>query len=375
MAIPLAYNLRNLAVRRTTTLMTAAAIGLTVAVLLASLSLVEGLRSAFEATGHPLNVLVTRKGSMSELTSIIGRSTFQDLKVRPGVGLASLEVVTGINLGGIDVTLRGVGPEGLAIREAVKLAEGRWFRPGQREVVVGKALAGRYATATPGRELVFGRGRWTVVGVMDGGRSAVNSEIFADLNQVAADYNRSDALSSVLIRAVDESAAQALINDLGSDRRFNLTAQTERSYYADQTKSAVPIQALGLFVAAIMAVGSAFAAMNTMFTAVAWRGPEIGTLRVLGFSRRGILFSFFLESLLLSAAGGAFGCLLVLPLNRITTGIGSMTTFTFFIFQLRVTPQMMVWGFVFALVVGGIGGYFPARAAARKDILAALRGV
>lgn len=375
MALPLAYNLRNLVVRRTTTLLTASAIGLTVAVLLTSLALVEGLRSAFEATGHPLNILVTRKGSLSELTSVMNRASFQVMRVKPGVRQASLELVTGITLGQINITLRALTPDGPALRESVRIAEGRWFTPGQREIVVGKNIARRYPAAALGRELEFGRGRWTVVGILDGGRSAVNSEIFADLNQAAADYNRNDGLSSVLLRASDEAAAQALINDLTSDRRFNVTAQPERAYYAEQTKSALPIQALGLFVAAIMAIGSGFAAMNTMFTAVAWRGPEIGTLRFLGFSRHAILLSFLFESLLLSAAGGALGCLLVLPLNSVTTGIGSITTFSEIVFQLRVTPELMAWGFAFALVVGGVGGFFPARAAARKEILTALRGV
>ena len=346
MVLPLSYNLRNLAVRRTTTVLTALAIGLTVAVLLTSLALVEGLRASFVATGHPQHVLVTRKGSLSELTSVISRTSFQELRAKAGVRKASLELVTGINLGKANTSLRGLTADGVAMREHVRLASGRWFNAGQREVVAGRSVADRYPAARLGSTLEFGKGRWTVVGIMDSGGSATDSEIFADLNQVASDYNRYEGLSSVLLRADDP---QALINDILSDRRFNVTAQSERSYYEEQTKSALPLQTLGLIVAIIMAVGSAFAAMNTMFTAVAWRSAEIGALRVLGFTRAAILLSFLVESLLLSAAAGVLGCLLVLPLSRFTTSIGSVSTFSEVVFRLRSTPEHMVLGIGFAL--------------------------
>ncbi|MBI4877769.1 MAG: ABC transporter permease [Acidobacteria bacterium] len=386
MAIPIAYNLRNLAVRKTTTLMTALGVALTVAVLVGVLALVEGLRTSFVATGHPLNVLVMRKGSTAELTSNFNRTSYQDLRGISGIArnaagemMASLEMVTVIlldqeaNSGTINVTLRGVTPAGLEMREVLRLAQGHMFRPGQREVVAGKSIAERYPEARLGRKLRFGRGEWEVVGVMDGGRSAYNSEIFADLNQVSSDYNRSEVLSSALVRATDEVARQALINRLEGDPRFNVMAQTERSYYEAQTSSALPIQILGYFIAVVMAIGSSFAAMNTMYAAVARRGAEIGTLRVLGFSRGGILLSFLLESLLLSALGGVLGCLLVWPLNNISTGIGSFVTFAEIVFNFNITPRIMGIGVGFALLMGALGGFFPARMAARKEILTALR--
>jgi len=182
-------------------------------------------------------------------------------------------------------------------------------------------------------------------------------------------------LSSVLVRAVDPVAVQALVNDLQSDRRFNVMAQTERSYYEQQMQSAAPIEFMGTFVAVIMAIGSSFAAMNTMYAAVARRSAEIGTLRVLGFSKAGILSSFLIESLLLSLVGGLLGCLLVLPLNSIETGIGSFVTFSEIAFNFRVTGELMLKGLFFALLMGAIGGVFPARLAANKEILTALREI
>lgn len=387
MAIPISYNVRNLIVRKTTTLMTAVGIALTVAVLAAVFALVNGLRTAFAATGDPLHVLVMRQGGNAELTSVVTQQSFQIIKSFPGIAkgpdgqpMASIEIVSVINLtspenpNGMNVTLRGLSQRGIEMRH-LKIVEGRWFTPGKREVVVGKSVEKRYPKAQLGEQLRFGKGSWTVVGVMDGGKSAYNSEIWGDSNQVASDFNRPDALSSVLLQADNEVAVQSLIHSLESDRRLVVTAMTERAYYEAQTISSAPIQYLGIFVSIIMAVGSCFAAMNTMYAAVARRAKEVGTLRVLGFTRGSILFSFFLESLLLSLVGGAIGILLVLPLNNVTTGIGSFITFSEIAFNFHVGPRIMIEGLVFALIMGAVGGLLPARQAAKKEILTALREV
>ena len=388
MAIPIAYNLRNLVVRKTTTIMTALGIALTVAVLLAILALVNGLRTALHATGNPLHVLVLRKGSDTELVSNFTRQGFQNLKFKPGIArarsgepFASLEMVTVINLAsvdapdGINVTVRGLSPTGIELRNDLKLISGRWFEPGKREIVVGESISKRFPEAHLGNKLRFGSGDWDVVGVMSAGQSATNSEIFADLNQISSDFHRTEVLSSALLRATDAVAADALVQDLSNDQRLNATALLEKDYYDKQTSSARPIQFLGTFVSVIMAVGSAFAAMNTMYAAVARRAREIGTLRVLGFSRGSILLSFFTESVLLSVLGGVIGCLLVLPLNGVTTGIGNFATFSETDFNLSVSPAVMATGVAFAILLGACGGLFPARNAARQEVLTALRGV
>jgi ABC-type antimicrobial peptide transport system permease subunit len=292
--------------------------------------------------------------------------------------MASLEMVTVINLPSIDspqgmnVTLRGLIPLGIDMRE-VAIQEGQWFRTGQREVVVGKSVAKRYPGARLGQRLRFGRGDWKVVGVFDGGQSAINSEIWGDLNQITSDFNRQDNGSSVLVRAAGSDTVPVLIRSFEEDRRLNVTATTERAYYDSQMTAGAPLQYLGILVSLIMAVGSSFAAMNTMYAAVARRSTDIGTLRALGFSRASILFSFLLESLLLSSIGGILGCLLVLPLNNLTTAVGSFVTFSEIAFNFRVDGSAMMAGVAFALIVGALGGFFPARAAARKEIVTALR--
>jgi putative ABC transport system permease protein len=387
MAIPITYNLRNLVVRKTTTLMTALGIALTVAVMVADIALVEGLRAAFKSTGHPLQALVLRKGATSELGSAVSRQALQVLKAKPGLALngagepmASPEIITVINLpsvdspNGMNVTLRGLTQTGIEMRE-VTIERGRWFQPGQREIVVGKSVAKRYPNARPGQRLRFGRGEWEVVGVLDGGESAVNSEIWGDLNQAASDFNFTEQVNSALIRATDAATLRALVNSVNDDRQLSVTALPEPDYYERQTSAGAPLQFFGMLVALIMAVGSSFAAMNTMYASVARRAREIGTLRVLGFSRRGILLSFFVESLLLAFIGGVLGCLLALPLNGVTTGVGSFVTFSEIAFNFRVNPTAMLMGLAFALLVGAAGGFFPALNASRKEILSALREI
>jgi putative ABC transport system permease protein len=385
MAIPIAYNLRNLVVRKTTTLMTALGIALTVAMLLAILALVNGLRVTLTASGDPLRIVVVRQGSDSELVSNFVRTQFQDIKFKPGIAtgsdgqpLASLEMVTIINLSrendsDVNVNVRALLGVGRELRPNVHIVSGRWYQPGQREVVVGRMLAQQHEDAHLGKNIRFGRGEWRIVGVMDGGGGSTDSEIWADLNQVSSDMQRVEILSSVTLKAVDAVAAKALINDISNDQRLDLSAVSEQEYYARQTSSADPIKFIGIFVAIIMAVGSSFAAMNTMYAAVARRSREIGTLRVLGFSRGSILLSFWMEAVLLSLLGGLLGCLLALPLNGLTTQVGA--NFATMAFAFHVTPEIMAVGLVFALVLGSLGGLFPARMASRKEILTALREV
>lgn len=385
MGVPLVYNLRNLVERKATTLMTATGIALTVCVLVTAMALVTGLKSVFAATGNPLQALVLRKGGTAELSSVVQEPAFQLVKLKPGIAhsatgepLASAEMVTVINLpsvdspSGMNVTVRGLLPIGVAMRN-LSTADGRWFNQGIREVVVGQSIAKRYPAAKLGSKLKFGRGEWLVVGVFSGGDSAVNSEIWCDLNQLSADYDRQGDMSSVLIRADSPADLDKLVDDIVNDRNLNATAIKEQDYYASMTSSGAPLEILGMAVAVIMAVGSGFGAMNTMYAAVARRGREIGTLRSLGFSRASILRSFMFESIVLSLLGGILGCLLALPLNGLTTAVGSFQSFSEIAFKFRVGILAIVVGLAFSAIIGALGGFLPALAASRRDLLKALR--
>jgi putative ABC transport system permease protein len=384
LSIPISYNLRNLRVRKTTTLMTSLAAALSVLVLVSVLALVAGLRSSFEISASPKHLILMRSGSTSELVSLISRKTFQEILSHEGIAqdtagqtLASLEMVTvvAVNLPGgavMNVNLRGMTRTGWEMRPQMRLAAGRLFEAGAREIVVGQAIADRCPEAQVGGMLQFGDVNWTVVGIMNGGQSTFNSEIFADLNQVSGEYHRFDLLSSVLIESEFDDLTP-LMHSLEEDRRLNLQAEPEREYYERQMSDAIPIQFMGTIVAGIMALGGAFAAMNTMYAAIARRSQEIGVLRVMGFSRMSVLLCFLIESMLIGLLGGAIGCVLALPLNSVETAIGSFSTWSQLSFHFRVTPEILAIGLLFAAVIGAVGGFLPARSAARKQVIAALR--
>ncbi len=387
MAIPLKYNLRNLLVRRTSTLLTASSIALTVAVFITMMALATGLKEAFISTGSPRNLIVLRQNSDTETNSTVTPADFQNIKylegiARDGNGMprASAETIVLINLPRVDnpqgsnVIIRGLSAMGFALRPQVRLVEGRWFRPGSREVVVSQPVSRRFANTHLGQRLRFGRSEWQVVGIFNAGGTAFDSEIWCDVNQLMNDYHRT-SYSSILAETTNREALEALLVRIEEDRLLRLDAMSETDYYAKQTSTALPVQILGTFIAVIMAIGAAFAAMNAMYTAVANRTREIGTLRVLGFSRPSIWFSFAIESIMLSLLGGAIGSLVALPINGLSTGTTNFSTFSEIAFQFRVTPELIVTGLIFSGLIGLLGGSLPALKAAREQIVTALRSV
>ncbi len=396
MAIPISYNIRNLQLRKGLTIMTALGIALTVTTAVFLMALLAGLQKAFVASGDPLNVLVMRKGSTAELSGGFDANLFPTLKMLPGIKtdaqgapMASGEWVVVVVLprkdgtGDVNVSVRGLMPEGLTLRldkkdrrgqPELKLIQGRWFTPGQREVVVGSSIHNRFTGTNVGDTMDFAKGQWKVVGVFDSGGTAYDSEIWGDVNQIANDFDRQGGYASAYLRAADAVSAEALKNRVSDDQRLKLEGTLETEYYEKQTSSGGPIKFIGMVVAVIMAIGSSFAAMNTMYAAVAYRSREIATLRVIGFSRPSILTSFVLESLLLSLLGAAVGIVLMLPFNGMSTGIGNQLTFSETVFSLHLTIGVVTTAVVFALVMGLLGGFAPAWHAARQEILAALRG-
>jgi ABC-type antimicrobial peptide transport system permease subunit len=385
MGVPITYNLRNLVERKATTLMTALGIGLTVAVLVVSMALTAGLKKVFGGTGDPRQVLVMRKGVDAELTSTVSNEAYQIIRRLPGIAttgtgepMVSPEGLTVVNLPSVDspdgmnVTVRGLLPIGLSMRD-LQVVRGRMFDTGRRQVVVGESVARRYPGAQIGKQVRFGRGWWDVVGVFRVGDSAANSEIWADLDQLRGDFETQGGSSSLLVRAQSESAIPSLKKAIEDDQRLGSSVIGEKTYYANMTSSGAPLQVLGFSVAVIMAIGSAFAATNTMYAAVARRAREIGTLRALGFGRWAILRSFIAESVCLALIGGLVGVLIALPINGLTTGVGSFVTFSEVAFKFRVGPAQILDGLVFAAFIGAIGGFLPAWAASRNNIVANMR--
>ncbi|HXY14296.1 MAG TPA: ABC transporter permease [Terriglobales bacterium] len=386
MAVPLQYNIRNLKLRKSATIMTALGIALTVTTAIFILALLAGLNAAFKGSGDPLNVLVLRKGATAELTAGgVDRDALPIMKDLPGVArdAQGQALVSGEDLlvvvlprndgtGETNVTVRFLTPTGFEMRPETKLVGGRWFKPGQREIVVSKSIHNRFSQANIGDSMWIGKGPWTVVGIFDAGGTAHDSEIWGDINQLANDFDRT-TYNSVLLRATDPVAADALKNRVGDDQRLKLSGMLETEYWAKQTSSGNPIKFVGMIVAVIMGIGSCFAAMNTMYAAVAYRSREIATLRVIGFSRPSILSSFVFESIMLSLLGALIGIVLMLPFNGMTTGTNNPVTFSEAVFSLRMTPAVVSSAVIFAVIMGLVGGIAPAWHAAQREILASLR--
>ena len=387
MAIPIKYNIRNMIQRRGLTTMTALGIGLTVMTAVFLMMLLAGLRKAFVSSGDPLNVLVIRKGANSELTGGFTKDKLPILRQLPGIAtdshgqpLVSGEWVVVVVLphkdgtGDVNVTLRGMEPDGLELRRnRVKLVDGTWFQPGQREVALSRSIHNRFGHTNVGDIIDFGKGPWKVTGVFDAGGSAYDSEIWGDFNQVANQFNRQNAVGNVYLRANDAIAADALKHRVADDQQIQLEGMLETEYYDKQTSNGAAIKIVGILVGLTMAIGSIFAAANTMYASVAYRSREIATLRIMGFRKGSIVLSFIFEAVLLALLGAAVGVVLMLPFNGMSTSTANNVTFSEVEFSMRITFQVVISAMIFAVAMGLIGGVAPAWGAARKEILAALR--
>jgi putative ABC transport system permease protein len=374
--IPVRYNLRSLLVRRVGTIMTVLGVALTVAVFVAILAMSAGLRSTFVDTGEPLNLILIRQGAQVETNSFFNRDIKPIIEATEGVTAVAGEIVVLVNLPRrtgetTNVIVRGISEKSMELRPKVKLVEGRVFRPGLRELVVSRPMALRFKNARLGDSIKIGRAEWSVVGIIDASHTAYDSEIWADYNEIADEFDR-PIYNSLLVRCADAASLAAVRDKVKDDRRIRLDVFGQREYFEAQTPGGA-IRVLGSLIAGIMAVGSAFAVMNTMYAATAYRTREIATLRVLGFKRGNILLSFLVESVFLALLGGGLGCILALPVNGLSTGIGSFTTFSEVAFDFKVTPQLMIQGMIFAAVMGTLGGLLPARLAARLPIVRGLR--
>ena len=386
MAIPIVYNLRSVRARWVSAIVAVLGIAGTVGVFVAMLAMARGFRATLVSSGSADNAIIRRAGSTGEIDGAVGLDQVRVIQDAPGIAreggqpLVSPEVVViaafPLKATGTDanVQVRGVVPGVMQIRRNIHIVQGRFFQPGLAELVVGRNVPATYAGLNLGDSIRFGGGTWKVVGVFDAGGSAYESEIWSDVNQMASDFDRQGGYSSAYLRATDAIAADALKNRVSDDQRLKLEGMLETDYYAKQTNSGAPIKIIGIVVAIIMAVGSSFAAMNTMYAAVAYRGREIATLRVLGFSRPAILTSFVLESLMLALLGAIAGILLMLPFNGMQTGTSNAVTFSEVVFSLQITPMVAASAILFALIMGLLGGFAPAWHAARQNILTALRG-
>lgn len=358
-----------------------------VGVLVAVLSMATGFQRVMEVSGSADGAVVLRSGADTEMVSGLGREEVRIIADAPGLArspegsLASAELFVIINLPkrttGTDanVPLRGVERGAFQVRERLKIERGRPFEWGKNEVIVGTGAAGQFAGLELGKAIQVGRYLWPVTGIFSAGGSAAESEIWTDASVLQSAYNRGDSYQAVYAKLASPAAFQQFKDALTSDPRLSVKVLRQPEFYSGQsTAVATLITSLGLPVALLMAIGAVFGALNTMYTAVSERTREIATLRALGFGRSPVIVSVMLESMALALVGGVVGATIAwLLFHGFQTATMNFQSFSQVTFAFVVTPELMVQGIVWAVVIGMIGGLFPAIRAARLPIAAALR--
>lgn len=392
MKLPVYYIARNLWVRKLTTALTAGGMALVVFVFAAVLMLDAGLKATLVATGSPDNVVVIRQGSSTEVQSGISRdqaalieTSSEVARGADGQPLVSKEVVVLNSLPKSgqseadtstkrsNVVVRGLPEMGKILRPQVRIAQGRMFRSGSSEIVVGKSVASGFAGVEIAQQLSFAGRQWTVVGVFDGDKTAFDSEIWGDVDQMMQAFRRVSYSSVIAKLAAPDlfTAFQARLND---DPRLKVDTKREAQFYADQSSSLSNfITLLGMALSIIFSLGAIIGATITMYAAVATRTAEIGTLRALGFQRASILAAFLIESLLLALVGGLVGLLAASFLTAITVSTTNFQSFSELAFAFTLTPNIVTYALMFSLLMGFVGGFLPAIKASRMKIVDALR--
>jgi putative ABC transport system permease protein len=386
--IPFAYNYRSVMQRPVSTALTALGIGLVVAVFVAMLALANGFIAALVKTGSSDNVLLLRRGADSELSSGIPRDAISIISASPHIAtgadgrpLVSPETYIVLNIpraGGdafavANVVARGVSDKAFEVRRNIKIIEGRRFASGQSEICVGAKLAGRFANVNVGDVLRFSNRNWNVVCRFTADGSSFESEIWGENEQFQSVF-RGQSFQDVAFRLKDPGGFDEAKRAFLADQRLQVDAHRESEFYASQSELLGNIlRFLAIMITSIMAVGAVFGAVNTMYASVSSRTPEIAVLLTLGFHPRSVLASFLAESALIALIGGVIGCLLALPINGVVTSTTNWASFSEIAFAFRVTPTLLLAGIIFAVAMGLLGGFFPARRASKLPVIQALR--
>lgn len=386
MKLILLYSFRNLVRRKLTTTLTALGMALVILVFSAVLMLSEGLKKTLVKTGTPNNVVVIRKSAGSEVQSGVDKDQARIIEVLPEIALSNegkrmvakeLVVLIGLTKKGTDklsnVVIRGVMEMSMPLRSQVKLKDGRMIRWGSNEIIVGNKIAENFEGVKIGGILNFGQRQWRVVGIFDAGTTGFSSEIWADVEQLKQAFRRPN-YSSMIFRLSNIRDFEIIKERLEKDPRLTVEVKTEMQYYEDQSAMMAKfIKVLGVSMTIVFSIGAILGAMITMYSAVASRKNEIGTLRALGFQKTTILFAFLVEALLLSLIGCFFGLFLSSFLQLYTVSTMNWQTFSELAFSFTLTPEIILQSLLFSLIMGASGGLIPAYRASRQKIVDALR--
>jgi putative ABC transport system permease protein len=383
-----ALNLRTIPARMSSSAVAIVGIAGVVVVLVSVLSIAAGFNAAMRQSGSPQRALVMRSGADSEMTSGLGGPEVDIIKQAPGMRregqtpLASAELYVIIDLpkkstpdSPANVPLRGVEPTVLKVRDEVSVIEGRMLQFGTNEVIVGRGAQAQFMGLNLGADVKSGQNVWRVVGVFEADGGVAETEVWADSRTLQGVYRRGNSYQSVLARLDSTDSLTAFRDWLTANPQLNVMVRRENEYYAGQSQALTRlIQTIGFGIAALMGLGAVFGAILTMYTAVATRAREIATLRALGFNSLSVVVSVLTESLALGALGGLIGGLAAyIAFNGYQTSTMNFQTFSQVAFAFRVTPQLLMLGLAYALIMGLVGGLLPAIRAARLPIPSALR--
>lgn len=381
-------NVRSLPQRLWMSLAAVLAVSVVVAVLLSFLAMSNGFASTLGGTGSDSVAIVTRSGSQSELNSVIGRDSVNIVSTAPGIAtdangqpIYSAElyvVVDGIKKSSgteVNIPMRGISPEGFELRDRVDVVAGRMFEAGTNEILVGQGVIDQFSGFDLGQEVTFGKTRWSVVGVFSTGGSAFESELWADARMVQDLFNRGNSFQTMRIRLAEPGNVEGIAEMIENDPRLILDVDTESDYFSSQGEALQGIVFFGWGISIVMGLGALAGALNTMYTSVASRAGEIATLRAIGFSNVSAFFGTLAESVVLSLIGGVVGALVSYSfmdgLTTATMGPG----FTQVVFTFELSPELFKNGIQLALIIGLVGGFFPAWRAARLPVVTAFRKV
>ena len=382
------FSMRTLRARLGSALAAIFGIAGVVAVLVGVLSIGEGFRKVMVETGSPDTAIVLRSGADSEMTSVLLRSNDGPvIESAPGVAraagkpLVSPELFVVVDLPkrstrtDANVPLRGVHPAAFAVRPEVKIVEGRPFAWGRNEVIVGRAAQSQFANTEIGSELHLGQATWKVVGVFEAKGTIAESELWADAEVLAPAYRRGESFQTAVVKLASPGSFQQFKDALTSDPRVSLRIERETDYYAGQSRTLrLIVTGLAFVVCSLMGLGALFGALNTMYTAVAARSREIATLEAIGFGGMAVMASVIFEALFLALVGGLIGAIgAYLAFDGYRTATMNWQTFSQVAFAFDVTPALMIGAIAYALLIGAVGGLFPAIRAARLPVSLALR--
>jgi ABC-type lipoprotein release transport system permease subunit len=389
MAIPFKYSLRNFTSRKLTTFITIFGISLVVFVFAAVLMMAYGIQKTLVSTGLDDNVLISRKSANGEISSIIPVDVQDVIRTLPfisknssGAQIISNEPVVVINLekndGGMsNITVRGVSPQINVLRPHIKLVQGKWFTNGTRQLIVGTSISNRFGGAKIGDKIKFAGDFWDIVGIFEADGSGFESEFWGDAIQLSDAFNRYGSASTVTLKLDKAENFDSFKRAFENDRRLQqYEPKIEKKYFEEQSELLAGfIRIVGIFITIIFSMGATIGATITMYSAVANRTVEIGTLRALGFRRMSILFVFLFESLIISLIGGVIGLGLASFLQFYSISTLNFASFSELQFSFAITPGIAVASLVFAAIMGILGGFFPSVRASRLKIISALRSV